>query len=520
MTEAPSRLPDSSHDSAASPAALRPQVRRSRRWLVWPLLLLLLGGGTIVLLRRVSAAPGAVYPTDTAAQGTVSVLVSGPGTLAPRATVPEPSPLGGIVSGLPAVGAVVRAGQVIGQIRSDTTLQAAQDAELNLQKAQAQLAAQQDSQAATQASRQAGTVSAQLAVGDARDTLQQAQTTLVAQERLYSVGAISRTELNTAQAAVQSAQNKLESAQAALFSAGQQARTGVSADSSTLRTLQLAVQQAQATLTAAQTSRAAAVLRAPASGVVISVDAVNGSNVNTGASLLSVADTSVMALPVQVDETQISQVKPGMTVRAALDALGGQTVEGKVTSVSPTAAVQNNISVFTVNAELPNPDGQLRAGMSAQSDIVVAEQSGLVVTSKAVQTVRARSYVQVVPGDALNTAADLAPQTTATQTAAAQTSSSQGGASQSNSGQNRPLAQASSAVQLNDQGAATAVQTRVRVGLSDGTSTVITSGLQEGDTVLLPQVTARSSARSTGSSFQGVGVPGVGGGTRGGFGGN
>lgn len=519
MTDAPSRLPEASPASvspAQAPAAAR---RWPARWLLWPLLALVVGGTAAVLLRRGSAAPTAAYPTATATQDTVSILVSGPGTLAPRSTVPDPAPSGGTVSGLPAVGAVVRAGQVIGQLRSDTTAQAVQDAQLGLEKARAQLRAQQDSQAATQAGRGSAAVSARLAVQDAQDALDSARTTLAGQQRLYAVGAVSRSDLQVAQSAVQGAQNKLAAAQAALGSAVQQTQVGAASDASTLKTLQLAVQQAQDTLTQARTALAAQVLRAPASGVITSVDAVNGSNVNMGASLLSIADTSVMSLPVQIDETQIAQVRPGMTVRATLDALDGQTIEGKVVSVSPTAAVQNNISVFTVNAELPNAQNLLRAGMSAQSDIVVAEQSGLVVPSKAVQAVRNRSYVQLVPPATLQTTADLAPQ------AAAGTTS--GITSGTTSGTVSGQSQAATAAQLSDRGAATAVQTRVQVGLSDGTSTVVTGGLQDGDTVLLPQVTARSARTGTGTrsgtatgTGTGTGIPGLGtgSGTRGGFG--
>jgi HlyD family secretion protein len=506
MTELPSSLPDASSSSvspapaqlsAAQTAAARSRgTRRPARWLIWPLLILVVGGGAGLLLRRGSAAPAAVYPTDTAVQGTVSILVSGPGTLAPGVSVPDPAPTSGIVTGLPPVGAMLKAGQVMGQIRSDSNTQAVQDAVLGLEKAQAQLNVQQASQEALQAGRQSSSTSARLNVQDAQDTLNTAETTLSSQQQLYALGAISRVELDSARAAVQSARNKLASAQAALSSAAQQSSTGAVSDVSTLRTLQLAVQQAQATLKTARTTLAAQVLRAPASGVVTSVDVLNGSNVNAGTSLLTIADTSVMQLPVQIDETQISQVKPGMLVRAGLDALEGQTIEGRVISVSPTATVQNNISVFTVNAELPNPQGLLKAGMSAQSDVVVAEQAGLVVASKAVQAVRTRSYVQVVPPATLQAAADLAPQTTT-------------GAAYSQN-------QAASAVQLNDRGAATAVQTRVQVGLTDGTSIVVTDGLQEGDTVLLPQVVARS----TGTRGTGTGIPGIGvgsGGTGGGF---
>lgn len=459
--------------------------RPSRRWLLWSLLLVVVGIGVGLVLRRGSAAPDLTYATDVTVQGTVSVLVSGPGTLAPRKSTPDPAPTSGTVNGLPPVGTVLKAGQMVGQLQNDGNAQAVQDAQLALQKALAQLSAQQASQAAVKASRASNSTSAQLSVQDAQDTLSTAQSTLENQTRLYGVGAISRTDLQSAQNTVQSAQNKLASAQAALSSARQQTSTGLTSDNSTLETLRLAIDQARNGLQQARQTVAKQILRAPVSGVITSVEAVNGSNISAGASLLTVADTSAMELPVQIDETQISQVKLGLLARVTLDALDGQTLEGKVTAISPAATVQNNISVFTVNVELPNPSGLLRVGMSAQSDIVIAEENGLVVPTKAVQSVRARSYVQVLPASTLQTASMLAPQSTAM-------------ASQSTQNQ--------SASQVNGQGSATAVQTRVQLGLSDGTSTIVTGGLQEGDALLLPAVTAQSSRSSPASSGA---VPGI-----------
>jgi HlyD family secretion protein len=504
-SSASTEAPTGSASAVKRPA--KQSSRPRRRWL-WPVLVLLLviSAAVTVYLRQGSAAPAVLQGTSTATQGTVSVLVSGPGTLSARSSVPFPAPVSGTVLGLPAVGSVVKAGQVVGKVANTTNTQAVQDEQLGLQKAQAQLASLNSNQVSVAASRQSSVTTARLNVQDVQTTLSSARTTLASQTQLYGLGAISRSDLNTAQTAVQSAQDKLASAQATLNSAVQQASAGGAADSSAVREQQIALEQAKSALVQAQTTQASEVLRAPAAGVLTSVDAVNGGSVNAGTSLMTIADTSAMQLPVQVDETQIAQVKPGMVVRATLDALGGQTVQGLVTSVSPSATVSNNISVFTVNAELPNQGGQLKAGMSAQADIVVSEESGLVASSKAIEAVRTRSYVQVLPASTVRAAQDRADQTTST--------ANQGTAGQS--------AASSSALQVDAKGAATAVRTRVNVGLTDGTSTIITSGLQEGDTLLLPAVTPRSSTSSTGTGIGGTGISvgGAGtGGTRGGLGG-
>ena len=496
--------PVSAQRQTAARAPDRAAVARRPRRRLWPLLLVVLaaGVGIWLLLRQRSATPAVSYGTDTATQGTVSILVNGPGTLSARASVPYPAPLNGTVSGLPAVGTVLRAGQAVGQIENDADAQAVQDARLAVQKAKAQLDSQRSSQAAIQAGRVSSVTAARLSVQDASTALQQAQTTLDGQTRLYAIGGISRSDLIAAQVAVQNAQNKLATAQASLGSALQQNTLGQSFDQDSLQTQELAVDQARATLQQAQATLDKQTLHAPVAGVVTSVDAVNGSNVSAGSSLLTVADTTAMELPVQIDETQISQIRPGMLARATLDALDGETVEGKVTSVSPSATVQNNISVFTVNVELPNPGGRLKAGMSAQTDVVVAEESGMTVSAKALAAVRTRSYVQLLP-DSTVRAAQARSQSNQTGTQAGTQTSAQAGSTATGT---------STALTVDAAGAATAVQTRVRVSLSDGTTTIVTSGLREGDTVLLPLTTARTrTATGTGtgtSTRSGTGLGG------------
>lgn len=100
-------LPQTGQSASPGPASAQKQTaarapgraataRRPRRRL-WPLLLIVLaaGAGTWLLLRQRSATPAVSYSTDTATQGTVSILVNGPGTLSARASVPYPAPLSG-----------------------------------------------------------------------------------------------------------------------------------------------------------------------------------------------------------------------------------------------------------------------------------------------------------------------------------------------------------------------------------------------------------------------------------------
>ena len=103
--------------------------------------------------------------------------------------------------------------------------------------------------------------------------------------------------------------------------------------------------------------------------------------------------------------------------------------------------------MFTATVQLTNPDEQLRAGMTAEAEIVQSEAQGLLIPSKAVQTVRSRSYVQTpaaAPG-------------------------------------------------------AEPERVRVETGATDGTNTIVTDGLSAGQEVVVPGATRRAGTSGTGS---------------------
>ena len=154
------------------------------------------------------------------------------------------------------------------------------------------------------------------------------------------------------------------------------------------------MQQAQAALETAQQSRASLKLYAPISGVVSTVSADAGTVVGSGATILTILDDTTLNLPVQIDETEIAGVQAGQTAEVTLDAYDGQTFTGEVVRVSPGATQSSGISVFTATVTLPNPDGQLRSGMTAEAEIIQSQERGLLIPSRAIQTVRNRSYVR------------------------------------------------------------------------------------------------------------------------------
>ncbi|MCK5674002.1 MAG: efflux RND transporter periplasmic adaptor subunit, partial [Spirochaetales bacterium] len=200
-------------------------------------------------------------------------------------------------------------------------------------------------------------------------------------------------------------------------------------------------------------------IRAPFSGVVLSINVISGDMVSKGTALLVFVDLSKVRLKAEVDEFDIAKVQKGQKVTITSDSLGDEKLGSKVESVSPGAEVINNISIFTVSTVLNNSEGKLKPGMSADLSILISADKGILVPSKAVTSVRTRSYVKVYVNEEIETK-------------------------------------------------------KVTVGADDGRNIVVLEGLEEGEFVVIPTVPGfqlpTTSSSSSGTSVIPVQIPGSG----------
>jgi len=110
-------------------------------------------------------------------------------------------------------------------------------------------------------------------------------------------------------------------------------------------------------------------------GVVVTRDAVEGDVVDTSKPLFVVADVSRMSLTLDVRQEDGKYLALGQTVRFRT---GGATAEatGKVAWIS--TAVDEKTRTLKVRADIPNPEGRLRAGMFGAGRIVLREEPNAV----------------------------------------------------------------------------------------------------------------------------------------------
>ncbi|WP_256657934.1 efflux RND transporter periplasmic adaptor subunit [Pseudomonas sp. 2FG] len=135
-------------------------------------------------------------------------------------------------------------------------------------------------------------------------------------------------------------------------------------------------------------------LTSPIAGVLQELDVRAGMTVATGDTLARVNGLSSVWLAVAVPEAEAGTIAIGQAVEARLPAFPGAVLGGTVSAVLPETNPDSR--TVRVRVELPNPDGRLRPGMSAQVRLNRStEQSLLWVPSEAVIRTGRRALVML-----------------------------------------------------------------------------------------------------------------------------
>ncbi|MEJ7137071.1 efflux RND transporter periplasmic adaptor subunit [Amphibiibacter pelophylacis] len=103
---------------------------------------------------------------------------------------------------------------------------------------------------------------------------------------------------------------------------------------------------------------------APFSGVIGLRQVSVGDVLPAGTSAVTLQARSPMWVDFPVNENDVTAVQPGQSLRLALDALPGQTLEGRVLTTDSSLGAQNRSLI--VRGQIDNPRGLLRPGMFAR----------------------------------------------------------------------------------------------------------------------------------------------------------
>lgn len=377
--------------------------RRRRRWWVWLVVAgaVAAGGGAFVALReRNGGAPTQAIVTATVKRTPFQLKVDGPGTLSPIRSVSLTPPVSGTLVAIASVGDRVEQGTSLARLDPTPFQRAETDARLNLDKAQASLAALQANQSKTAASLASQVASARASLVAAQREYDSLRRALDLAQTLFDMGSASANELQAAKDALSTASEARVNARTELDTLLETQRLQRTGDEQDLANGRIAVEQARLALASAQQDLLDAEIVAPFGGVVSAVSGAVGESTGGSDGLLSVVDDSTVVLDAQIDETDIGEVAVGQAGTVTLDAVPGRTFPGRVTRIAPMATLVSNIPVFYVAVEIGNADHALRAGMTGQASLVVREvPAAFQVPARAVHDANAGSFVLVAQED-------------------------------------------------------------------------------------------------------------------------
>ncbi len=180
-----------------------------------------------------------------------------------------------------------------------------------------------------------------------------------------------------------------------------------------------------------------ATITATFDGVIANIYITEGqqlSTMNYANPAICLIDPSEIKLTGVIDEIDVSRVKLGQEAVITLDALPGKGVKGRVTFISPASTIQTGVVFYKTTIALENPEAELKDGMSASAEIILEQHDDvLLIPNRAIQGSLEKPWVEVVVGEEVE-------------------------------------------------------QREITMGVSDGAYTEVLAGLEEGEEIILPQV--------------------------------
>ena len=142
-------------------------------------------------------------------------------------------------------------------------------------------------------------------------------------------------------------------------------------------------------------------IKAPISGRIADREVSLGQSAqDAGAILMTIVDDRTVLATANIYEKDLKQVSIGQPVRVSVAGFPNRSFQGRVTVVG--AVVEGETRVVPVKAEIDNPDGALKPGMFAETEVVTSNMAEpvLAVPRSALTEVNGKQMVYVQNGNA------------------------------------------------------------------------------------------------------------------------
>jgi membrane fusion protein (multidrug efflux system) len=155
----------------------------------------------------------------------------------------------------------------------------------------------------------------------------------------------------------------------------------------------LELEQAEANLVMIQTRINDRIIRAPFDGIVGLRNISVGALVETGDLIATLDDISQIKLDFSVPSVFLSELKPGLKIRARAPALGENEYLGEVTSID--SRVDPVTRSIQVRALLPNPDSSILPGILMQVELLRNTRRAMVIPEASLLPLADKQYVML-----------------------------------------------------------------------------------------------------------------------------
>jgi membrane fusion protein, multidrug efflux system len=154
---------------------------------------------------------------------------------------------------------------------------------------------------------------------------------------------------------------------------------------------------ANARAQAAQANLSERAIVAPFSGALGLRQVSPGQLITAGTVITTLDDVSRIKVDFSLPEVQIAKLKPGLSIEARSDAYPNTIFNGRITSVDSRVDVQSRS--IAAQAQIDNPENQLRPGMLLEINVLQAERAAIVIPELALQQLGSESFVYRVTLD-------------------------------------------------------------------------------------------------------------------------
>lgn len=155
-----------------------------------------------------------------------------------------------------------------------------------------------------------------------------------------------------------------------------QAQTGDSSGTDAVLAAQQRVNQAGYTLGTARAALAGATIKAPISGTVLSVAGKVGSQVSSGSTFVTLADTAHMQVSADFPEADAGSIAAGQTASVTLADRVGQTFAAQVVQIDPVGTSDGTLVTYGVELSFTKAPADLLVGQTAAVQITTGRVAG------------------------------------------------------------------------------------------------------------------------------------------------